>query len=67
MQKASVPAVAVAISAPRLLHRVVSQATALGAARRALAGKGTKQRALCAWLDFESNSMPTLADGIASP
>jgi len=45
MRKAFARVVDVAAPAQRLLHRVVDFASALGAARRALAGNGTKQLA----------------------
>lgn len=47
MQKAFTRPVACATSSSRLLHRAVSQASELGAARRSLAGYGTQQRASC--------------------
>jgi hypothetical protein len=47
MQKAFGRAVDAETSKLRLLHRVGDHASALAAARRALAGNGTKQRAPC--------------------
>jgi hypothetical protein len=48
MQEAFESAVADVVSALRLLHREGKHAGALGAARRAPAGNGTKRRVSCA-------------------